>query len=484
MSKTTSKNTLSVNLSQIVVVLALGGLTGLIYVALSPIWWLLFLGIALMVSIFANNRIGIIIILASIFLFNWLFGVLQIIPKEITWLPDVIIFVFAVKAIYIVADRREWKNTPFDLVVLLLILIGVISALYSNVSFVTMLLGFRNYFKYVLMFSLLRNIEREERFYRVFLYVILVLSLIQIPITTVQTIIYGTYGEDVADQVVGTLGGKATGAMAILMTFIVSLLTGLLIQTKNYLYLLAIFGCALPVIFGSGQFGFYTIPLVIIIGLAFGSRFSTKNILKAPVYLGVLVLVTWFAMNYHDSRYSGNIIKFFSSPSKLVDLNNQFRKEGSFGRFQVIKVSNQLLVQDPINFLFGFGPGNASESYFTDYSGRLDKVYSGRKIGGIQYTSIILEFGYVGLLLFLIFLYQLWRFNMRLYDKLDDKFWKAISLGYNGMLFAYIAAWVYNPVWFYDVLAFTFWFTTTALFVKWDRMVEETQIASDIMGTR
>ncbi|MBN1155738.1 hypothetical protein JXB12_12540 [candidate division KSB1 bacterium] len=483
MSKITTKNALSDNLSQIVLIIALGGLTGLIYVALSPIWWLLFLGIALLISIFMNNKVGLIIIFASTFLFNWLFGVLEIIPKEITWLPDVIIFVFAAKALYIQAEKRQWRSTSFDLIMLLLLLIGVFSALYNNVSFVTMLLGLRNYFKYVLMFYILRNIEMEEKFYRVFLYVLIVLGLLQIPITVVQTIFYGTYGEDVADQVVGTLGWKATGAMAILMTFMVSILTGLLIQTKNYLYLLGIIGCIFPVIFGSGQFGFYTIPLVILICLIIGSSFTIQNVIKAPIYLAVLVLLTWLAMNYHDSRYSGNIIDFFSSPSKLVVLNDQLRKEGTFGRYQVIKISHQLLLEDPVNFLFGYGPGNASESYFTKYSGKLDKEYEGRKIGGIQYTSIILEFGFVGLILFLLLYLQLWRFNLKLYNKLDSRFWRGISLGYNGILFVYLAGLVYNPVWFYDVLAFPFWFTTTALFVLSDR-ITDSQLAANTSNSR
>jgi len=476
MDKFTSKNALTANLSQIVLMFLLGGMTGLVYVSLSPIWWLLFLGIAIMVSIFVNNKVGLIIILASHFLFNWLFGVLGIIPKEITWLPDVIIFAFAIKAIYIEADKKRWRNSPVDITILLLLLFALVSALYNNVSLVTVLLGLRNYFKYILMFYILRNIEIDEKLYRYFLYAIIILGLLQIPITSVQTMIYGTFGEDVADQVVGTLGGKATGAMAILMTFVVSLLAGFLIQTRNFIYFLGILGCVLPVIFGSGQFGFYTIPIAIMICLLHGSRFNIQNVLKAPIYLVFLVLLTWLAMNYHDSRYSGNIIKFFSSPSKLYDLNIQLRKEGTFGRFQVIKVSNELLLENRFNFLFGFGPGNASESYFNKYRGKLDKEYAGRKIGGIQYTSIILEFGYIGLLLFLVLYFQLWLQNLKLYKKLTSKFWRGISIGYNGILFAYIAGIIYNPVWFYDVLAFTFWFTTTALFVKADRIADEEAI--------
>ena len=163
------------------------------------------------------------------------------------------------------------------------------------------------------------------------------------------------------------------------------------------------------------------------------------------------------------------------SPSKLYKFNLKFRKEGTYGRFQVIKVSNQLLTKNIANFLIGFGPGNASESFFDEYKGKWEKQYQGRKIGGIQLTAIILEFGYLGLVLFLYMFYRLLRMNNFLYNNTQSEFWKSIAIGYNGMVFTYIAGMFYNPVWFYDVLAFTFWFVSAALAIQWHKVKENIQ---------
>ena len=126
-------------------------MTGLIYMTLTPIWWLVFLGIAIMIAVFTNNQTGVLIILATLFIFHWLFGVFKIIPKEITWLPDVIIVVMTSKFLYLQANKRKWHSTSIDYVILVIIIFGLFSAIYNDVSLVTIMFGFRKFFKYALM---------------------------------------------------------------------------------------------------------------------------------------------------------------------------------------------------------------------------------------------------------------------------------------------------------------------------------------------
>jgi len=458
----------SINVSHLLFMFILGAMTGMIYMTLTPIWWLMFLAITIMIAIFINNKIGVLIILATLFVFHWLFGVFRAIPKEITWLPDVIILVMAAKILYLQASRKKWKRTPFDLIMLAILVLGILSAIYNNVSMVTILFGFRKFFKYVLMFYILRNIELDSKFYRVFLISLFILAIIQLPVAIVQAIVFGTTGKDVADNVSGTLGGKATGAMALFMSFIISMMIGFYTQYKKIIFLLLCVALLIPIILGSGQFGLLIAPLAALICWSLGVPFTIKNILKIPLITFVLIMLILPGINYHDARYRGNLLKFMKSPSELYSLNIQKRKEGTFGRFQVIDVAHQLLFENLPQSIIGFGPGNASESYFSEYSGKLDKEYHGAKIWGIQYTATILEYGFLGFILFLMLFYQLWRMNRRIYYKTQSQFWKSISVGYNGVLFVYIAGCFYNPVWYYDVLAFSFWFISTALIVRMD----------------
>lgn len=459
-------------LTQLVLMFILGGFSGLVYMMLTPMWWLFFLGIAILIAVFISNRLGFLIILTTLFVFNWLFGVLKVIPKEITWLPDVIVIVMTAKMIYLQAREKCLKSTPIDSVLLLIILLGFISAIYNLISPVTFIFGYRNFFKYVLLFFILINIEQDEKFYRLFLILLFILALTQIPISLIQAIYYGNTGEDIADNVSGTLGRKATGAMAIFMCFSVSMFIGFYIQKRKFIFLIPAALCMVPIILGSGQFGFYIIPLAIIICWIFGNPKTLRNFLKIPIMITTLLMIIWIGIIFHDSLYQGKLLETIKSPSKFYEFNFNFRKEGTYGRFQVIKVSNQLLTKNMANFLIGFGPGNASESFFDKYQGKWEKQYQGRKIGGIQFTAIILEFGYLGLLLFLYMFYRLLKMNNFLYHNTKSEFWKSIAIGYNGMVFTYIVGMIYNPVWFYDVLAFTFWFVTAALATQSQKLKE------------
>ena len=470
----------TIHLSQVLLMFILGVMTGLIYMTLTPIWWLVFLGIAIMIAVFTNNQTGVLIILATLFIFHWLFGVFKIIPKEITWLPDVIILVMASKFLYLRANKRQWQSTPIDYVILAIIVLGLLSAIYNSVSLVTIMFGFRKFFKFTLMFLILRNIEHDAKFYRFFLISLFVLALLQIPVTIVQAIIFGTVGRDVADKVSGTLGWKATGAMALFMCFVMSMMMGFYTQTKKYIYLLLCVAFIIPIILGSGQFGFFIAPIAVVICWLLGNRISLISLARLPLFIIIMAMFIIPGINYHDSRYQGNLSKFITSPSEVYSLNIQTRKEGTFGRFEVIDVAHQLLFENLPQLLIGFGPGNASESYFSDYSGQLEKKYPGLKIWGVQYTATILEYGFLGLLLFLFMFYRLWRANRKFFHQTEDPFWRAVSVGYNGVLFTYLAGCLYNPAWYYDILAFTFWFISAALVVQANKAMDETSQAKRI----
>ena len=460
------------DLNQFLMMFMLGGITGLVYMMLTPVYWLLFLGIAIMIAVFINNRVGLLIILVTLFISNWLFGVLRIIPKELTWLSDVIVMTTTAKMIFLQAKEKGLKKTPIDFVLVAILLLGLISALYNRISPVTLIFGFRNFFKYVLLFFVFVNIEHDEKFYRHFLILIFILALIQIPVTVIQAHIYGNIGEDIADNVSGTLGKKATGAMAIFVSFTISFIIGFYTQHRKIVLIILAILCLIPIILGSGQFGFYIVPVAALICWIYGNPKTLRNLLKIPVMLTALVTLILVGINFHDNLYNGKLLDIIKSPSRLYQFNLKLRKEGTFGRFQVIKVSNEILAEHLPNLIIGTGPGNASESFFNKFQGKLEKQYQGRKIGGIQFTTIILEFGYLGLLLFLYLFYCLLKMNYKLYCKTPSKFWKSMAVGYNGMVFTFIAGIFYNPVWFYDVLAFSFWFVSAALVIQYQKIQE------------
>ncbi len=459
-------------LTQLALMFILGGLAGVVYVMLTPMWWLVFLGMSILIAVFISNRVGFLIILATLFILNWLFGVLRVIPKEITWLPDVILIILTAKVAFLQAGERRFKGTPIDVAILSIMLLGIISAMYNTVSPVTVIFGFRNFFKYVLMFYILRNIEPNENFYRLFFWLLFIFAVIQIPVTIFQAIYYGNIGEDIADNVSGTLGWRTTGAMAVFMGFFASILIGLYIQQRKFIFLILAASCFIPIILGSGLFGFYIIPPAILICLIYGYPKTLRNFFKLIALIGTMSVLIWTGINFHDHLYQGKLAETIRSPRKFYKFNLNYRKEGTFGRFQAVQVANKLMSQHLPHLIIGFGPGNASDSFFSQYKGRLEKQFQGRKISGVQLSVILLEFGYLGLALFLYLFYRLLKINAIFYRNTKSDFWKALSIGYNGMVFCYIAAVIYNPAWFFDVLAFSFWFISAAIVIQSDKYLE------------
>jgi hypothetical protein len=48
------------------------------------------------------------------------------------------------------------------------------------------------------------------------------------------------------------------------------------------------------------------------------------------------------------------------------------------------------------------------------------------------------------------------------------------------VLFTYLAGCLYNPAWYYDILAFTFWFISAALVVQANKSMDENSQAKRI----
>jgi cell division protein FtsW (lipid II flippase) len=75
-----------------------------------------------------------------------------------------------------------------------------------------------------------------------------------------------------------------------------------------------------------------------------------------------------------------------------------------------------------------------------------------------------LELGYGGLLFFLFLFYRLFVLNKIFFSAIDDPFWKAISIGFFGILFTSAYAIVYNLSWISPPLGFPLWFIAGAIY--------------------
>ena len=118
--------------------------------------------------------------------------------------------------------------------------------------------------------------------------------------------------------------------------------------------------------------------------------------------------------------------------------------------------------QNPINFLFGFGPGSTSKSYFNELGNRRNTF--GISYGLSQWVTMSLEYGWIGAILFLWLFIPLFRINQKFFRATKDRYWKSISFGFKGILFTYLMGIFYSRVFRLDILSFIFWLFASIIY--------------------
>ncbi|MCD6553575.1 MAG: hypothetical protein J7M16_06165, partial [Anaerolineae bacterium] len=84
----------------------------------------------------------------------------------------------------------------------------------------------------------------------------------------------------------------------------------------------------------------------------------------------------------------------------------------------------------------------------------------------VQLSTTLLEYGCVGLLIYLLLLWKLYRWNGKFLRRTNDRFWWAVAWGFRGVVFVFVASIVYWRVWSTEILASMFWMLAGILVVQ------------------
>ncbi|MFX1555451.1 MAG: hypothetical protein ACFFBV_16115, partial [Promethearchaeota archaeon] len=134
------------------------------------------------------------------------------------------------------------------------------------------------------------------------------------------------------------------------------------------------------------------------------------------------------------------------------------------GRFSAAKEALQVSAENPVNLMIGFGPGSASKSYFKKFAGKLLSKLRISYGWETQWVVMNLEYGIVGVFLFLLAIFLIFKRNQRFFERINDPYWRAISFGFKGISFTYFMGFFYATVFRQDVMAFIFWFFAASIY--------------------
>ena len=406
--------------------------------------------------LFLKPNTSIYVILLSVFFLDWLRD-MQLITDQFTLLPDVILLALTFKVLFLRWRDRKWVRTPIDIPVLLFIIAGTFSTLINRQHPVTTIVGFRFDLKYVLMFYLIVQLAPDERFFKRIFKLFMFLLLIQVPVAVIKSFKYGQ-----GEEAIGTYAYH-TGILSTLLPLAaICIFVGLYFFHKSsFLYIL---GCLLFFLFsiigGKRGFVFFAVFLSGFLVWQAGWRNAVKTAVMTPFFLLGFLSAVYFVPELRPAIEDPMHLLTFSVSYETM----RSKDDGAAaGRTAALMKSNEILRQNVFRLLVGFGPGSISQSFFQKYRGRLEDkipiVY-----GRSQLVTMSLEYGYLGVLLFLLCIIPFFRISDRLFRSTEDPFWKSLAFGFKGIVFTYLICMNYGVIFRMDVSGFIFWFFAAMIF--------------------
>lgn len=420
--------------------------------------WLLLTGSALGIFIIKYHKAGLVLVFVSLFLLDWLSDVIGLIPRQVTWVPEVILIILLLKILFISATEKKFLRTPIDYLVLCLIILGIISAFVNYSKFIVTFAGFRNYFKFYLLFYVTAFLDYDDQFLKKLLKFLILLAFIQIPITILQKYLY--IGQSSGDPIGGTLGVGTSGTLTLFLLMIISILIAFymnkLITGRKLLYSIAFL--FIPMSINETKITYFLFPALVLflLGKNFIEKKEFKSFITLAIISGMVFIVSY--QTYKSIYIKRRNIEVLSYGYVSRYIGSEYTKSGGLNRLAQVKFANKNITQQFNTTMLGVGPGNASDSFFEDAIGYYYRKYSLLNIDSVFLSRFLWEYGYLGIAVFLCILFNLFRLAGKIYKYSSVPFYKSIALSFVGMMFVLIGASIYSNSFLIDVLGYAFWF--------------------------
>jgi len=347
---------------------------------------------------------------------------------------------------------------------------------------------FRQNLKFILAFYAIVYLSPSEHVLRRLIILIVGLGLLQIPVAMIQFGIYRsgylTLGPDqfAWDFAGGTLGATSTAVLALLSLMIMSLLLGLAQASRKWRYAVLAFAFFIPAVVGEGKIVFALAPLMILFLLTYKwALFRARTLLLLSAFAVVLVLsLAALQIILPEARS----LEVLSSPSYTSqNYERGLSATSGFPRSRLggIEFTLQLISADKMKALVGYGPGSSSHAFTEAADGSLYRQYQDFEgpyfyFSFTQLSTTLLEYGAAGLIIYLLMLWRLYRYNSRLLARIRQPFWRGVAWGFRGVIFIFVVSIIYWRVWATEALASVVWVLAGIIVVRLQQLDDEIPI--------
>lgn len=391
-----------------------------------------------------------------------------LLPRAATWLSDLMLLALAAHLTVRVAVGGQKLRGSFwyvDIWLPLIALVFFLTALGNPQSPLIWFFGIRVNLKHLFLFYLLINSTLPNAALQRLLALSWGLFFLQ-PIFVFAQWFLSDCRNCYVDSYSGTLGSTAT--LAITAGMAGSLALAAYVEREQKLYALLTLPVALSLGLADAKAGLWFLALVITALMAY--RFLASR--KKQVLRRFLLPMAVFGAGLYAAL-------FFASRNLGLDLFNLFTDVQSAARYDWIydpdtgreigrtfdlQLALRVLPDLPYDGLLGAGPGAASPGISERFSGNVYQEYVqriNRTVFWVPLGRLLVEFGYIGVGVFMGLFGSLLLMAHRAYRTLQQPEQKAHALAFMGYVLVFVAAHIYQTI--DDVPNFIFWLSAALL---------------------
>lgn len=403
----------------------------------------------------------------SIFFLDYLTLNLQIIPRYLALVPEMLSVLTLIIAFLLVAINKriaiKTKYVFFFLIFFLHILGGI---LINTVPAGAIFAGFRVYLKGIPFFLLPAAYDFSDREIRKQINFLLVLALFQLPMAVYQRFVQAK-GVLSGDAVRGTLNTSST--LTIFLVSAVALLLAFFYKKKIKwpLFIVILFFLFLPTTLNETKGTVILLPLALIVPTVFmpGIKGKARNMLIS-LTLVILLIGTFIPIydHYMQPRWGYGIKDFYTSEIRLqraLAPHTTGTNPDSIGRIDAIIFPFRILSDEPLKWFTGLGIGNISRSFLKGFQGEYSQ-YSYLVAGAL--SKLLWEIGIIGVMLFLVFYYLVFSDASEIKRREDIS--GTIALGWTAVLVILVVCLIYNNYIVRNVPVYLSWYISGYIAAK------------------
>ena len=383
------------------------------------------------------------------YLFTGYYGTLislPVLPVFFQWLDDIVLLALFLNLVLtkLMKGRDEpMEKAPGLLALAVLFGIGLISARLNGLSFIVGLVGQRYVFEMVVLYLAIVNLDYDERFLRGVVYLLLGIGVFQAIMGLVEFVDrYHMYAAGNHDIVQGTWGGGSANNLGIFFLCLAAIVLSRMRERWDMRRAILLSVFVVMMVLTSSRTAIVLMPFVFL--------FVLREKLKNPKY--------WVAATAALVFFLGSLL-FYYRYTRAEASRDLGASEFEFqirSRTSVIPSLNEALKANSSFPPLGAGPG----TYLGEFGRRRQSdlyLYVLYRLTQTQqvtwtfiqasYAVLWMEYGVVGMLLFLLVLWRLFQFAWKHEKKAPSPFWKDYLRALQAILVIYVVGGAVFALW-------------------------------------